>query len=611
MIMSWTAVTFFTPEYEQYVVPWKASIEALGGMPLAMPMASTGDWAKNTGLKPRAILESVPKITTPWFIYTDVDTLLTEVPVPPTERWDVAVTENLVLAHHNRISAAVIMFNRTGGATAFIQQWKLFCRQRPGKDHGLLIQTINAFRRNRRATVVDHKICWTPNGLRAEEQDALPAKLDPESPESRHVILFKYPSRERPKLFFRSLDSIVENLTNKLDYHVACTLDEDDKSMNCPEVRERLASYKNLSVQWGRSISKIHAVNRDMPDIPWDILVCMSDDMVFTKAGFDDQIRAEMAKAFPFNDGLLHFPDQNAKEKLATMYIAGRGFYDRFGYIYDPDFLSFWCDNLVQDIAVKIGKYKFVDQRILDHMHPAYRHSASDGLYRKNDKFWDHDKALYEQMVGSGLGVPSECLSRLNCSTEIPVWSICIPTVKGRFSKFSKLQKHVFDQAAGKPVEIICLHDDKEMSVGRKRQMLLEQCSGTWVSMIDDDDWVADNYVEAILQVLRSADPDCVGFEIECTGTKGKTAATSLKYSDWKSDFDGYDYVRSPYQKTPTRLKAALAVGYKDLRFGEDYDYSQRLSLSGLLKRETFIPEVLYQYRFTNENHSTKYGLDK
>ena len=51
--------------------------------------------------------------------------------------------------------------------------------------------------------------------------------------------LFKFPSRGRPDRFFTSLDSIVNNVSDVDYYHVACTLDLDDETMNNPDVIHR------------------------------------------------------------------------------------------------------------------------------------------------------------------------------------------------------------------------------------------------------------------------------------------------------------------------------------------------------------------------------------
>lgn len=215
-------------------------------------------------------------------------------------------------------------------------------------------------------------------------------------------ILFKYPSRGRPERFFLSMDSIYGNLANKEDFHVACTLDSDDTAMQQGPVKDRLKTYSNHSVQWGTSKTKVEAINRDMPDYPFDIVVCMSDDMLFIKSGFDNMIRSDMESSFPDYDGLLHYPDQDAKSLLATMYIAGRKFYDRFGYIYNPGFKSLWCDNLVQDISQQLGKYKYIDNRIINHMNPAYGHNKPDELFINQQRDWYHDEHLYRTIKDRG-----------------------------------------------------------------------------------------------------------------------------------------------------------------------------------------------------------------
>ncbi len=201
-------------------------------------------------------------------------------------------------------------------------------------------------------------------------------------------ILFKYPSRNRPERFFASLDSLVNNVADKAYYHVACTLDTDDETMNNDEVIKRLYEYENVSIQWGLSKSKIHAINRNVPDYPFDIIVNHSDDMIFNLYGFDQCIRVDMNAHFPNFDGILHYPDQDAKDWLATMYIAGKNFYNKFGFIYDNQFKSLWCDNLVQKVAQAMGKYKYCGYQINVHLNPAYGHLEKDSMFWNNSSYF-------------------------------------------------------------------------------------------------------------------------------------------------------------------------------------------------------------------------------
>ena len=216
-------------------------------------------------------------------------------------------------------------------------------------------------------------------------------------------ILYKYPSRNRPNRFFEGLDSIVNLTADKDYYHIACTLDTDDESMNNYEVITQINSYPNVSIQWGTSNSKIEAVNRSMPDYPFDILVNMSDDMRFNLYGFDQCIRVDMNAHFPKFDGLLHYPDQDAKEWLATMYIAGRKFYDTFGFIYDHQFKSLWCDNLVMKTAQHMGKYKYTGYQINIHLNPAYGHLEKDAMFLEQQGYWGEDEATYHKIVNEGI----------------------------------------------------------------------------------------------------------------------------------------------------------------------------------------------------------------
>lgn len=169
--------------------------------------------------------------------------------------------------------------------------------------------------------------------------------------------------------------------------------------------------------------------------------------------------------------------------------------------------------------------------------------------------------------------------------------------------------------------EILVYSDNKEISVGLKRQRLLESATCNYIVFVDDDDTVKSDYIKKILQTIWKSPVDnhkynnlkildSIGFKIECDMEgKKELAIASNKYSDWCENKDGFRYCRTPYHKTPIKREIALQIGYKDMRFGEDYDYSKRLKESGLIKNEVFIDEVMYYYNYKYENPKTKYGI--
>jgi len=189
-----------------------------------------------------------------------------------------------------------------------------------------------------------------------------------------------------------------------------------------------------------------------------------------------------------------------------------------------------------------------------------------------------------------------------------PTLSILLATVTERAALFEKLHSHIQSQAAGKPVEVLVACDNKEISIGRKRGNLLAESKGEYVCYVDDDDWVADDYVDRILSAV-SGRPDCVGFKIHCTTNGGNPvmACASMRYPEWGENKDGFAHVRSTYHKTPVRAEIAHKVGFRDLRFGEDKIYS--IGVMRLVKTEEFINHVMYYYRYRREPFIRKYGF--
>lgn len=208
--------------------------------------------------------------------------------------------------------------------------------------------------------------------------------------------LFKFPSRGRPHRFFKSLDSIIQNVSDKDYFHISCTLDLSDESMNNDLVKGQISKYPNTSIEWGNSVSKIHAVNRDVPDMDFDILTVVSDDTIFNLYGFDVNIGVDMMTHFPDMDGLLHYPDNDAKHMLATLYVAGKKWWERRQRnIYYPGYLSVFCDNEEMEVAQMCGKYKYCGYQINMHLNPAYGHLTRDALFDFQQGQWPHDEKLY------------------------------------------------------------------------------------------------------------------------------------------------------------------------------------------------------------------------
>lgn len=200
-----------------------------------------------------------------------------------------------------------------------------------------------------------------------------------------------------------------------MNFVIIATVDEDDTTLHeYPSTDEY--PFNKLIYHYGLSKNKVEAINRGTPTDGefghWHILVNISDDQVFIKKGFDRIIWKQFIDSpdDPLDlDRFLHFPDQSpAGPILPTMSIMGRTYYDRFKYIYHPDYWSLWCDDEARDVAIQLGKYKFVQERIYDHEHPIWIQQPPDELGRRNEALYRQDQRTYNKR--KALGFPKESI---------------------------------------------------------------------------------------------------------------------------------------------------------------------------------------------------------
>lgn len=209
-------------------------------------------------------------------------------------------------------------------------------------------------------------------------------------------ILYKFPTRTRPDRFFKCLDNMQAMMKHE-NYAIEVTADIDDETMFNPTVTAKVESYKNTRIHYGTSLNKVHAINRDMALFTdWDILINMSDDMEFIQPGFDTLILQDYA-TMPLGDVLMHYPDQAAGQALITMAIMDRKYYDRFGYIYNPEYKSLFCDNEQHAVAQMLNRYKFFKRRLFNHNHAAWGLAPMDALVRYTESFHAEDKVTFER----------------------------------------------------------------------------------------------------------------------------------------------------------------------------------------------------------------------
>jgi hypothetical protein len=224
--------------------------------------------------------------------------------------------------------------------------------------------------------------------------------METKQPRKPYRILIKFPTRNRPQKFIQAIKEMYVGIGDKANTKIVVTADIDDPTMYNKETLQAVHPFiinYGLEIEFGKSESKIDAVNRDLEKYKdWDIIVVMSDDMKWTTQSFDYQIRKNFETFFPDTDGIMHYNDGFAGDRLITMPIMGRKYFDRFGYIYHPSYKSLWCDNEMTDVVRQLGKVAYIDQSIFRHEHYHNIGGHMDEQLKHTESFSARDKDNYE-----------------------------------------------------------------------------------------------------------------------------------------------------------------------------------------------------------------------
>jgi len=394
-------------------------------------------------------------------------------------------------------------------------------------------------------------------------------------------ILLKCPTRSRPDRVVATLRSYVNLAKDRGAIGIAVSCDEDDTSM------KQLSVLRDLNglfgqVAWSRIFyshnkCKIEACNANMSEIdyPWDIVVLVSDDMIPRIQGWDSTIRMYMHTYFPDTNGLLWFHDGWQRDNLNTLCIYGRRFYETQGYIYHSDYKSLFCDTELTDLCrgELASRCKYIPYTIIRHEHPGTGFAERmDPLYAKNQKYWNDDLRTY-----------------IRRKTYPYDWSILIPTIPGREASLARLVDSIREKVAricpDLRYEFCISFDNKEATVGAKRQGLLKEAKGKYLAFIDDDDEITDAYIEDLWAMYQG------GYHtMRLCGKMGQYSfvhSTSIGLSSLIATSDTPPvFQRPPDHLYPMLADMAKLVRFKDAKRGEDLDWALTLMRTEYIQTE-------------------------
>lgn len=206
-----------------------------------------------------------------------------------------------------------------------------------------------------------------------------------------------HPSRSRPEQaratqsewIWRTYDGSYGGAIPDWEIEYITSLDNDDPS-----------DYKMVDIVIRNdNKSAIEAINNAAKIATGDILMVVSDD-TWCFPAWDKILLEHLLEHSDYcaktNDGL--------QPTLITMPIMDRVYYERYGYIYHPDYAHMFCDQELTSVAIMTGKYINIPL-LFPHLHYSAGLSQKDELNSRNDATWHQGQTLFNERMAKNFGI--------------------------------------------------------------------------------------------------------------------------------------------------------------------------------------------------------------
>lgn len=180
-------------------------------------------------------------------------------------------------------------------------------------------------------------------------------------------------------------------------------------------------------------------------------------------------------------------------------------------------------------------------------------------------------------------------------------YDILIPTIPHRHEMLCDLLGEL-DRQWQPGLGVLIYRDNLQASLREKNQVLMEASRADYISWLDDDDWLAPDYVALVMDALAQT-PDYVGFYVQWSidGVVQLPVEHSLAHKGWING--PARLTRDVTALNPIRREAALTGRWDFVQdHGADKAWAEQVAISGECNTEVLIRKNMYFYRFRTED---------
>lgn len=206
-----------------------------------------------------------------------------------------------------------------------------------------------------------------------------------------------YPSRSRPDQCRSTLENWI-NKAGSIDFEIILSLDQDD--MRLSDYQKMI--FDGLTTNWQEPAltytvlpnkSTVEAVNNAAKIAQGEILIVMSDDFDCPQDWFNKIVRASRNR----KDFVMKVNDGGTQDRIITLPILDRAYYQRFGYIYHPSYKHLWADTEFSEVAYWQRKVLVRNDIVFKHNHYSVLCTNPDATYLKNELTYEEGKKNYKE----------------------------------------------------------------------------------------------------------------------------------------------------------------------------------------------------------------------
>jgi glycosyltransferase involved in cell wall biosynthesis len=216
------------------------------------------------------------------------------------------------------------------------------------------------------------------------------------------LISIIHPTRSRPQKSYKTTLDWLRKASTEVELIVS--IDESDQY-----IQQYWDLYKDKKVVINPNRSAVDAVNNAAKESTGDILIVVSDDSSCPHNWDKIILDAVQGKT----DFVLKVHD-NVQDWIVTMPILDREYYNRFGYVYHPEYFHQFVDTEFTHVADITGKIIWRNDIVFPHLHYSVTKERRDPLYERNDNSTKAGMVTYLRRFRENFGLQNVNVWEIN-----------------------------------------------------------------------------------------------------------------------------------------------------------------------------------------------------